>query len=63
MSQDQMTAAEAERRLDSIYLCGGTPEERRYAIRRWKNALLREYAHKRATEPDQAKRAIAKAIR
>lgn len=63
MSTDHMTAAEAERRLDSVYLLGGTADERRYAIQRWKSALLREYAQKRAAEPDEAKRKVAKAVR
>jgi hypothetical protein len=57
--RDQMTAAEAERRVNSVYFCGGTPEERRYALRRWKDAILRESKANRAAE----NRATAEAIR
>jgi hypothetical protein len=64
MTTDHMTAAEAERRLDSVLLLGGTEEERRFAIRRLKAAEMRESAQRRAThQPDAAKPKIAKAIR
>jgi hypothetical protein len=63
MTSDQMTAAEAERRFDSVMICGGTPEERRFALKRWMDAYRREWYTKRSAPPDQAKRAAAKAIR
>jgi hypothetical protein len=59
MADDRMTSAEAERRLDSIFICGGTPEERRFAIKRWTDALAREWYVQRSAE----KKATAKAVR
>lgn len=59
MANDLMTAAEAERRLDTLYYCGGTPEERIFALKRWKAALAREWYAERS----QAKRELAEALR
>lgn len=54
-----MTSEEAERRVTTILLLGGTPEERVYALKRWQDAMRREWYEQRSTE----KREIAQAIR
>jgi hypothetical protein len=55
---DRLTAAEAERRVNSTHYCGGTPEQRRFAIRRWTDALRREWYQQRATENRERAEAV-----
>ena len=40
---DKMTSQEAERRVDSVFLCGGTPDEKRFALKRWQAAMKRDW--------------------
>lgn len=55
---EHMTAAEAERRVDSVFNCGGTPEQKRFALKRWTEAMSREWY----AQPKPSKKAAAKAL-
>jgi hypothetical protein len=59
MSRDHMTADEAGRRLDSVFLLGGTPDERRHAVRQFKEACLRESAQQHAQDNRKAAKALS----
>lgn len=55
----RMTAEEAERRFDSIMICGGTKDERRYALKRWMDAYRREWYEQRAEKNQAAAKALS----
>jgi hypothetical protein len=45
-----MTAEEAERRVDSVHYCGGSRDERVFALKQWMAAHEREWYERRAVE-------------